>query len=159
MRSRYAAAAMVGGAAMLLGACGGGTLAPAPVTLTESSTLTVTVSDTGAPNPGTAATPSSPLTAAPEATPETDPCDPAEFLADFSEPVVMFCAGGWARAGQAQTDHVLLYRLEGDRWRQHPHDGRSSATGYFCYDEATLRAEGAPEALVDQVLLCVPENG
>ncbi|MDR7330084.1 hypothetical protein [Corynebacterium guangdongense] len=147
MRSRRAAAVLASGAAVLLGACGGGAQTPTTPTLTEaeSSTLTVTVSVTGPASPGTA--------------PATDPCQPAAFVADFTEPVVLFCAGGWARAGQAQTDHVLLYRLEGERWRQHPHDGRSSATGYVCYDESILRAEGAPRELIDQVLLCRPENG
>ena len=136
------------GAAALLGACAGdpgeGTqvtttvTAPAPPAGTVTTTLPPTSSPPSPPPPASTA----------------GDCDRSEFLVDFTDPVVMFCDGAWARAGQAQTDHVLLFRFLEGEWRTHPADGRSPVTEYQCYDEDRLRAAGAPEELIGQVSLC-----
>ncbi len=139
MFARRLSAAVIAAGVVPLSACGGVAGAPEPATVTVTVTAT----------PSTETV--TPVTTTASA---ADACDPANFLADFTEPVVMFCDGAWARAGQAQTDHVLLYRHAEDRWRQHPHDSRAGQSGYFCYDEATLREEGAPEELIAEVLLC-----
>lgn len=87
-------------------------------------------------------------------------CSPADFLEEtpFTDPVVLFCDGQWARAGQAQTDHVLIFRFIQDTWQTHRSDGESPLTGYQCYEEEILRAAQAPEELIDQVLICDPEG-
>ena len=150
---RHPGALLAVGAAALLGACandpGEGTqvtttvTAPAPSTVTATTTLP----PTQAAQPTTATT-----TAAPA--PTVGDCDRSEFLVDFTDPVVMFCDGSWARAGQAQTDHVLLFRFAEGQWLTHPPDGTSPVTEYPCYDEAALREAGAPEELIGQVSLC-----
>lgn len=150
---RHPGALLAVGAAALLGACANDpeegaqvtttVTAPAPSTVTVTTTLPSTQ-----PSSATAATP--PQTTAATA----GDCDRSEFLVDFTDPVVMFCDGAWARAGQAQTDHVLLFRFLEGEWRTHPADGRSPVTEYQCYDEDRLRAADAPEELIGQVSLC-----
>lgn len=119
--------------------------APAPPAVTVTTTLPPT-------QPASATTATPPQTTAPTA----GDCDRSEFLVDFTDPVVMYCDGSWARAGQAQTDHVLLFRFLEGEWRTHPADGRSPVTEYQCYDEDRLRAAGAPEELIGQVAVCGP---
>lgn len=155
--SRRTATTAVVGAAVLLGACAGGggmageTVTASPVVTTVTSTNTVA-------NTSTVAGVASPATVTVTATPSEEPaagaCEPSMFSAEFTEPVVLFCDGQWVRAGQAQTDWVQLYRYVDDRWEEHTHDGRSELTGYTCYEESRLRANGAPEELLGQALLC-----
>lgn len=90
--------------------------------------------------------------------PTVGDCEASEFRNDFTDPVVMFCDGAWARAGQAQTDNVLLFRYREGQWLTHPHDGRSEITEYVCYDEDRLRAADAPEELISQVSICGAGN-
>lgn len=153
------------GATVLLGACADGAgeetvTVTATVTVTEAATeasatpTTVTVTPTtGTPASGPVTTTPPTVTTA-STTPVVPRCDPSNFLADFTEPGVLFCDEAWARAGQAQSDHVLVFRYRDGRWRQYQHDGSSDVTGYICYDEGRMRAEGAPEELIAQVLLC-----
>lgn len=133
------------GTALFLGACAqeGDSAAE---TVTETTTVTTT-----------------PVTTTTQVTPPTTPdrlgsCESAFFLDEFTSPVVLFCDGAWARAGQAQTDHVLVFRHRDGRWLTHPHDGRDAFTQYSCYDEENLRTAGAPEELIGQVSLCEPED-
>ncbi|QGU05820.1 hypothetical protein [Corynebacterium comes] len=155
-RPRHLVALFTGGAALILSACTDGngedgvtTTAPPP------ETVTVTVAPTA---PATVTTTTTTTAATPPAATSTPPlaggCGSTNFLSEFTEPVVLFCDGSWARAGQAQTDHVTLFRFGDGQWRAHPADGRSPVTEYLCYDEQTLRAAGAPEELVGQVSLC-----
>lgn len=161
-RPRHLMTLLVAGTALALGACTGAD-GTGETTVTATATITRTV--TGSPAAPTttsmaegtteATTETSPATsAATTADPASGDCDRTAFLGEFTDPGVLFCDGSWARAGQWQTDHVLLFRFEDGQWRTHPADGRSPVTEYPCYDEQTLRSAGAPEELVDQVLLC-----
>lgn len=143
-----AAAAFLGGCA---GDPGEGTQVTTTVTAPEPPAVTVTTTLQPT-QPASATTATPPQTTAPTA----GDCDRSEFLVDFTDPVVMYCDGSWARAGQAQTDHVLLFRFLEGEWRTHPADGRSPVTEYQCYDEDRLRAAGAPEDLIGQVAVCGP---
>ena len=153
--SRRIAAAAVAGSAALLGACAGGggatgeTVTASPVVTTVTSTSTSANTVAGASQPATVT-----VTATSSGEPAGNVCDPAQFYTDFTEPVVLFCDGQWARAGQKQTDHVLLFRHTGDLWQEYGTHGEMEGSGYGCYDEARLRADGAPEELVGQALLC-----
>lgn len=152
------------GTALFLGACAADGDSAAG-TVTETMTVTP-----GAPTPTTTTPAPTPDTGSPtlattttQVTPPTTPdrsgdCEPAFFLDEFTSPVVLFCDGAWARAGQDQTDHVLVFHYRDGRWLSHPHDGRDVVTQYPCYDEENLRAAGAPEELIGQVSLCEPED-
>lgn len=164
-RPRRLMTLLFAGTALTLGACTG---ADGTGETTVTATATVTRTVTGSPAAPTTDTATGTTETTTEATTETstatsvattaDPaagdCDRTAFLGEFTDPGVLFCDGSWARAGQWQTDHVLLFRFEDGQWRTHPADGRSPVTEYPCYDEQTLRSAGAPEELVDQVLLC-----
>lgn len=148
------------GATLFLGACAADGDSAAE-TVTE--TMTVTPGTTSPPTTTTTQDPGSPTlaTTTTQVTPPSTPdrlgsCDPAFFLDEFTSPGVLFCDGVWARAGQDQTDHVLVFHYRDGRWLSHPHDGRSAFTQYPCYDEETLRSSEAPEELIGQVLLCEP---
>ncbi|NLF91031.1 MAG: hypothetical protein GX570_06760 [Corynebacterium marinum] len=150
---RHPGAPLAVAAAAFLGACAGdpGEGTQVTTTVTAPAPPAVTVTTTLPPTQSTSATTATP----PQTTaPTAGDCDRSEFLVDFTDPVVMYCDGSWARAGQAQTDHVLLFRFLEGEWRTHPADGRSPVTEYQCYDEDRLRAAGAPEELIGQVAVC-----
>lgn len=167
-RPRHLVLLLTVGAALILSACADGTGADdgtesATTTTTTTPTTTPTPPPPVSPAPTTTATATSTATSTPIATattttattvPTADDCDPSEFRSEFTDPVVLFCDGSWARAGQAQTDHVMLFRSRDGQWQAHPHDGRSEITEYICYDEDKLRDADAPEELISQVLLC-----
>ncbi|RSZ61409.1 hypothetical protein EAH68_13140 [Corynebacterium hylobatis] len=152
------------GAALFLGACAAdGDSAAGTVTETMTVTPGITTPTTTTATPATDTNSPTLVTTTTQVTPPTMPdrfggCEPAFFLDEFTSPVVLFCDGAWARAGQAQTDHVLVFRYRDGRWLSHPHDGRDVFTQYPCYDEEKLRATGAPEELISQVSLCEPED-
>lgn len=81
-------------------------------------------------------------------------CEESAFLSVFDAPVVLFCDGAWAEAGQRQTDAILLFQFQDGGWQIRQAHGNSWPSNYPCHDEATLRAEGAPEELIGQTLLC-----
>ncbi|MCS5480066.1 hypothetical protein NYP18_10410 [Corynebacterium sp. YIM 101645] len=153
------------GAALFLSACtddgdsAAGTVTET-MTVTPGATMpTTTATTTGTPDPGTPTLATTTTQVTPPTTPDRPgSCEPDFFLDEFTSPVVMFCDGAWARAGQAQTDHVLVFHYRDGRWLSHPHDGRDVFTQYPCYDEENLRATGAPEELISQVSLCEPED-
>lgn len=126
-------------AALLTGACATES-EPPPVEIT-----TVVVTETATPPTTTETTP------APG--PVQADCSADAFRTDFTEPVVMFCDGQWARAGQAQTDHLIVYRAVDGRWRAYEPHGTTS-TDYPCFDEATATADGVPAGLLQQLSLC-----
>lgn len=151
-------------ATFALGACG--PMESASNDHTEVASPPVTVTSTAAASaPPTTTSDKTTTTSSPQPPTTTAPpalggCSPEDFLEDapFTEPVVLFCDGEWARAGQAQTDHVLIFSFTQDTWQTHPSDGESLLTGYQCYEEGILRASEAPEELIDQVLICDPEG-
>lgn len=81
-------------------------------------------------------------------------CEESAFLDVFDSPVVLFCDGAWAEAGQQQTDAILLFQFRDGGWQIRQADGTSWPSNYPCHDEAALRADGAPEELIGQTLLC-----
>lgn len=81
-------------------------------------------------------------------------CDESAFLSVFDAPVVLFCDGVWAEAGQRQTDAILLFQFQNGGWQIRQAHGNSWPSNYPCHDETALRAEGAPEELIGQTLLC-----
>ncbi|RSZ61411.1 hypothetical protein EAH68_13150 [Corynebacterium hylobatis] len=81
-------------------------------------------------------------------------CEESAFLDVFDAPVVLFCDGAWAEAGQQQTDAILLFQFRDGGWQIRQADGNSWPSNYPCHNEAALRADGAPEALIGQTLLC-----
>ena len=113
----------------------------APVT--ESVTVEVTTTTNVAPVPASTTA----LATAPD-------CGAEAFRGDFSEPVVMYCDGEWARAGQAFTDHLIVYRAEDGRWVHYEPHGRSAVTEYPCFDEAALLADGVPAELRGTLSVC-----
>lgn len=112
-------------------------------TTTESVTVEVTTTADLTPVPAT----TTPLASAPD-------CEADAFRGDFSEPVVMFCDGEWARAGQAFTDHLIVYRATEGNWVHYEPHGRSAVTDYPCFDEDTLVADGVPDELRASLSLC-----
>lgn len=81
-------------------------------------------------------------------------CEESAFLNVFDAPVVLFCDGAWAESGQAQTDAILLFQFRDGGWQIRQADGTVWPSNYPCHDEAALRADGAPEELIGQTLLC-----
>ena len=81
-------------------------------------------------------------------------CEEAAFLGVFSEPVLLFCDGTWAEAGQAQTDAILLFQFLDGGWQIRQANGTVWPSNYPCHDQSALRADGAPEELIDHTLLC-----
>ncbi|HJD79178.1 MAG TPA: hypothetical protein K8V93_09240 [Corynebacterium pollutisoli] len=136
--------------ALLLGACAGESEPSPPETTTMQVTATETVTETP---PTTTVTTTETVTDTPVAAPVRADCSADAFRIDFTEPVVMFCDGAWARAGQAQTDHLIVYRAAAGQWRTYEPHG-TTYTGYPCFDEATVTADGAPAGLLQQLTLC-----
>lgn len=135
---------------LLLGACVAEPEPSPPETTTRQVTTTETVTETP---PTTTVTTTETVTDTPVAAPVRADCSADAFRIDFTEPVVMFCDGAWARAGQDQTDHLIIYRAAEGRWRAYEPHGMTY-TGFPCYDEATVTADGAPAGLIRQLTLC-----
>lgn len=161
MHVRHLVSLLAIGTTAFLGACaedsGGADVTTATITTTAATETTVTVTASPTPTTTTTATQTTQTTQT-TSLPTAGDCEGSGFQNDFTDPVVMFCDGAWARAGQAQTDHVLLFRFREGQWREHPHDGRSEITEYICYDEDRLRAVDAPEELISQVSICGSGN-
>lgn len=124
-------------------ACGtdGDAADPTPVTATETVTVEVTTTE-------------DPTTVPVSTTAPAPSCGAEAFRGDFTEPVVMYCDGKWARAGQAFTDHLIVYRAVDGNWAHYEAHGRSGITGYPCFDEATITADGVPAELLGTLSLC-----
>ena len=90
-------------------------------------------------------------------------CAPQEFdkvvpgWPNFTGTVVTYCDGLWAVAGANQTDWTETFRFTGGAWQRVPKRGTTD-TGFGCYNGLTLREQGAPQALIDQVLICKPSE-
>lgn len=90
-------------------------------------------------------------------------CAPQEFdrlvpgWPNFTGTVVTFCDGLWAVAGANQTDWTETFRFADGSWQRVPKRG-TTYTGFGCYNGLTLREQGAPQALIDQVLICKPSE-
>lgn len=121
----------------LLVACGtdaGSTTSPETTVETVVETSTAVV----APEPGTA------------------DCEPSAFAAgEFDDPSVLFCDGTWAFAGQNQTDWRMVFQATHGSWAAYqPHGEAQTGMAQPCYDEETLRTDGAPDELIGQVPRC-----
>lgn len=66
---------------------------------------------------------------------------------------VQYCDGKWAVAGAKQTDWIVAFRANGDKWAVVRPDGETN-TGFKCYDTARLRSQGAPKQFTDKLLTC-----
>ncbi|MDO5512068.1 hypothetical protein [Corynebacterium sp.] len=95
-------------------------------------------------------------TAVAEPEPSTADCEPGAFAAgEFDDPAVLFCDGTWAFAGQNRTDWRMVFQATHGNWVAYqPHGETQSGMIQPCYDEQTLRTDGAPDGLVAQVPLC-----
>ena len=86
-------------------------------------------------------------------------CQPVAF--DAIEPAwpaptgttVQYCDGKWAVAGAKQTDWIVAFRANGDKWAVVKPDGETN-TGFKCYNTATLRGQGAPKQFTDKLQTC-----
>lgn len=132
----YIRTAVVISAAMLLSGCAASTDSVSP-TSTDTTLLSV------APAADTTTT-----------TVPAGSCEESAFLNVFDAPVVLFCDGAWAEAGQQQTDAILLFQFRDGGWQIRQADGTVWPSNYPCHNEAALRADGAPEELIGQTLLC-----
>lgn len=139
---------------LTVGACSsdGGT-EPTPATTTEVTTETTTAVESVTVEV-TTTTGVTPVPASTTALASAPDCDAEAFRGDFTEPVVMYCDGEWARAGQAFTDHLIVYRAEDGRWVHYEPHGRSAVTEYPCFDEAALLADGVPAELRGTLSVC-----
>jgi len=88
--------------------------------------------------------------------PGTADCGPSAFAAgEFDDPAVLFCDGTWAFAGQNQTDWRMVFQATHGNWVAYqPHGETQTGMAQPCYDEETLRTDGAPDELIGQVPLC-----
>ncbi|OHF36134.1 hypothetical protein [Corynebacterium sp. HMSC074A01] len=66
---------------------------------------------------------------------------------------VQYCDGKWAVAGAKQTDWIVAFRANGDKWAVVKPDGETN-TGFKCYNTATLRGQGAPKQFTDKLQTC-----
>ncbi|OFP35525.1 hypothetical protein [Corynebacterium sp. HMSC071B10] len=66
---------------------------------------------------------------------------------------VQYCDGKWAVAGAKQTDWIVAFRANGDKWAVVKPDGETN-TGFKCYSTATLRGQGAPKQFTDKLQTC-----
>lgn len=66
---------------------------------------------------------------------------------------VEYCDGKWAVAGAKQTDWIVAFRANGDKWAVVKPAGQTN-TGFKCYDTARLRSQGAPAQFTDKLLTC-----
>lgn len=86
--------------------------------------------------------------------PVIDPHDPSKSIATGST-ISTFCDGEWLKAGKYQTDSMWIEHYDGSQWKEVSSDGRNQVgLDAPCYSAAKLRKMGAPEELIDQVLLC-----
>ncbi|MEH0147703.1 hypothetical protein V6D40_08530 [Corynebacterium sp. Q4381] len=97
------------------------------------------------------------------ATPAKGSCAPEEFdklvpgWPNFTGTTVTYCDGLWATAGANQTDWTETFRFTGGAWQRVPKRG-TTYTGFGCYNGLTLREQGAPQQLIDAVLICKPNE-
>ena len=86
-------------------------------------------------------------------------CQPGAFDAIVpgwpapSGTAVQYCDGKWAVAGAKQTDWIVAFRANGDKWAVVKPDGETN-TGFKCYDTARLRGQGAPKQFTDKLQTC-----
>ena len=65
------------------------------------------------------------------------------------------CDGKFLFGGQAQTDHVGLFRFADGQWKRIPHaPGKTTHTGFPCYETSTLDELGVPQATRARVSKC-----
>ena len=81
-------------------------------------------------------------------------CDPATMPFENGAPVVNYCDGAWAKVSQQQTSNSQLFRWTDSEWTAYAPDGRSLNTKLNCYNGDTLRELGAPQALIDSLVMC-----
>lgn len=75
----------------------------------------------------------------------------------FTGTVVNYCDGKWAVASANQTDWMVRFRFDGNRWTVLPRDGvKQSGMAQSCFNGIKLRNQGAPEAFIRQVPICTP---
>ncbi|AGF73758.1 hypothetical protein A605_13810 [Corynebacterium halotolerans YIM 70093 = DSM 44683] len=154
---RMVASLGVGGAAVALAACTQpGEPEPGTVTSVVTSTVAAESPETSGPvTNSTTPTSESPTTSGSPTTQPVDVCDSAAFQRSGSEfvDIVLYCDTQWARAGAAQSDHVVIFRWLDGTWTPYEADG-TSHTGFECYDRERLIDNGAPAYFLENALLC-----
>ncbi|HEY4598349.1 hypothetical protein [Corynebacterium sp.] len=71
------------------------------------------------------------------------------------EEIALFCDGEWLHAAKYQTDFLWIEHYDGSRWQKVDYDGRNpGGLQSPCYSEAKLRKKGAPQELIDEIILC-----
>ncbi|AZA10811.1 hypothetical protein [Corynebacterium gerontici] len=89
-----------------------------------------------------------------------DPCSPGVINAQaLSEGRFQSseCLDGWMYGGIPQTDAVSIYQWDGQKWQWYKPHGETF-TGFDCYNLDQMRADGAPEEIVQQVSECKPRS-
>ncbi|WP_128890367.1 hypothetical protein [Corynebacterium pelargi] len=89
-----------------------------------------------------------------------DPCSQDVMKAqnwNFERFAVNDCQNGWLIGGTPQTDAIGLYQWNGEKWQRYEADGETF-TGFECYDFKSLRAQGAPEVMLQQVTECTTRS-
>ena len=71
-----------------------------------------------------------------------------------SHAIVTYCDGEWARAATYATDDMRGFHFVDGTWKQVEAHGNQVISGYPCYDDDRLRAEGAPEDFIQQMTKC-----
>lgn len=90
-------------------------------------------------------------------------CEPQAFDAvvpgwpHFTGTSVIFCDGKWAIAGANQTDWVLYFKNANGKWAVIPAAGaKQTGLAQGCYNDVTLREQGAPEEFIRRAPICTP---
>lgn len=90
-------------------------------------------------------------------------CEPQAFDAvvpgwpHFTGTSVIFCDGHWAIAGANQTDWVLYFKNADGKWAVIPAAGtKQTGLAEGCYNDVTLREQGAPEEFIRRAPICTP---
>ncbi len=65
----------------------------------------------------------------------------------------MNCADNWMDGGVPNTGSTAIYRWDGNTWQMYEPSGKTP-TGFVCYEHDQMRAEGAPEPIVQRALQC-----
>ncbi|MDN8605120.1 hypothetical protein Q0N48_03730 [Corynebacterium ureicelerivorans] len=75
----------------------------------------------------------------------------------FTGTSVIFCDGHWAIAGANQTDWVLYFKNANGKWAVIPAAGtKQTGLAQGCYNDVTLREQGAPEEFIRRAPICTP---
>lgn len=96
--------------------------------------------------------------------PNRGSCHPSEFdrlINGWPGPrgtAVTYCDGKWARAAMRQSDWIQYFYFQDGKWRVLKPDGSSLPADYPCYNGYKVREMGAPEEIINRMLICRPNE-